>query len=273
MQLVNNPKITVITVCFNAVCDIEDTLLSVINQTYSNIDYIVVDGASKDGTVEVVSKYKNHIAQIISEPDEGIYDAMNKGILNATGEWIIFRNVGDPFSSNKVVETIFREPVNKDICFILGDSYLFNEWGYKRIKPDILEYSYKQRMPVIHPATFIRTSLHKKRLFDLKYKSSADYDFFYKCFEEGCKFEYKPIVVADFNSVGFSTINWKRAYMENGEITGADTNKVRFLAKYYYTAIRAFIGEEIIMKIPLLRNQKYNKMRRQGWKNLPIVKE
>ena len=93
----NNPKITVVTVCYNAVKDIEKTILSVVNQTYDNIEYIVVDGGSKDGTVNIIQKYEDRITKWISEPDKGIYDAMNKGILMATGDWINFMNAGDYF--------------------------------------------------------------------------------------------------------------------------------------------------------------------------------
>ena len=80
---------SIVTVCYNAVLDIEKTILSVLNQTYQNIEYIIVDGGSTDGTLDIINKYKNNISILISEPDKGVYDAMNKGIMRANGQWIL----------------------------------------------------------------------------------------------------------------------------------------------------------------------------------------
>ena len=102
----NNPKISVITVCFNAVETIEETILSVINQTYSNIEYIIIDGASTDGTVDIVNKYRDKIACFVSEPDKGIYDAMNKAVKVAKGDWLFFINSDDVFINNECLQNV-----------------------------------------------------------------------------------------------------------------------------------------------------------------------
>ena len=91
------PLITIITVAYNAVKDIENTILSVLNQTYPNIEYIIIDGGSTDGTLDIIKKYEDKISYWVSEPDKGIYDAMNKGTLKATGVWLNFMNAGDTF--------------------------------------------------------------------------------------------------------------------------------------------------------------------------------
>ena len=100
-------KISIITVCFNAVGVIEKTILSVISQTYNDVEYIIIDGGSTDGTLDIVKKYENYIAYWISEPDSGIYNAMNKGVKHATGLYCNFMNAGDFFINEKVLENIF----------------------------------------------------------------------------------------------------------------------------------------------------------------------
>ena len=120
----NNPLISVVTVSYNAVLTIEQTILSVINQTYPHIEYIIIDGGSTDGTVDIIKKYANRIAYWVSEPDKGIYDAMNKGIRTAKGEWINFMNAGDLFYSKDTLEKVFSKSINDNIKVIYGDVML-----------------------------------------------------------------------------------------------------------------------------------------------------
>ena len=101
-----NKKNSIVTVSYNAVATIESTILSVINQTYSNVEYIIIDGGSTDGTVDIIKKYQDKISYWISEPDQGIYDAMNKGLKIASGEWINFMNSGDSFVHTEVLENL-----------------------------------------------------------------------------------------------------------------------------------------------------------------------
>ena len=113
-------KISVVTVCYNSVNTIEETMLSVLNQTYPDIEYIIIDGGSTDGTVDIIRKYAARLGYWISEPDKGIYDAMNKGIAAATGDYINFMNSGDMFASNDVLSS-FKNFVSDDPEIVYGD--------------------------------------------------------------------------------------------------------------------------------------------------------
>ena len=111
----SNVKISIVTVCYNAVAVIEKTIQSVLSQTYRNIEYIVIDGASTDGTIDVLKKYQTKISCFISEPDEGIYDAMNKGLKIATGEWICFMNAGDFFYDTEVLNSMHFDEYSSNL--------------------------------------------------------------------------------------------------------------------------------------------------------------
>lgn len=119
-------KISVITVCYNAENEIEKTIESVIKQTFNDFEYIIIDGSSTDSTLNIVNNYKSSIQQIISEPDKGIYDAMNKGIKMANGEWVIMMNAGDQFASNTVLDEIFSSYIPDSIDFIYSDVLVKN---------------------------------------------------------------------------------------------------------------------------------------------------
>lgn len=121
-----NYKLSIITVCYNAENEIARTIESVLKQTFNDFEYIIVDGSSTDSTLNIVNNYKSSIQQIISEPDKGIYDAMNKGIKMANGEWVIMMNAGDQFASNTVLDEIFSSYIPDSIDFIYSDVLVKN---------------------------------------------------------------------------------------------------------------------------------------------------
>ena len=127
-----DPKISVITISYNAEKEIEKTILSVISQTYSNIEYLIIDGASKDDTMVIVNKYKDRISHIVSEPDKGIYDAMNKGVKYATGEWIVMMNAGDIFNNESVLQNIMNN-IPEGKSFLYSDFYIVGSDGKKTL--------------------------------------------------------------------------------------------------------------------------------------------
>ena len=125
--------ITIVTVVYNDKNNIEKTINSVLNQSYNSKEYIVVDGKSTDGTLEIVKKYADQISVIVSEPDRGIYDAMNKAVDLAHNEWIIFMNSGDVFADNDTLKNVFNEPISKNISFIYSDFMLVMILGRRNL--------------------------------------------------------------------------------------------------------------------------------------------
>lgn len=207
-------KISVVTICYNSEKYIENTILSVINQTYPNIEYIIIDGDSKDKTVEIIKQYGDKIDIVVSEPDKGIYDAMNKGLDKSTGDFIVFMNSGDAFYNNTVIER-FVSKIDNDTIIAHGNIMVVGSEFKYLSKPYPIEMMDK-RMTVKHQASFIRTDYHKSHPYDTRFRSSGDYDFFHKAyFKNKVKFQYIPLCVANFDNSGTSNVNFRRSFREN----------------------------------------------------------
>lgn len=208
-------KISVITVCYNAAETIEKTIQSVLGQTYRDIEYIIIDGGSTDGTIDVIRKYADKIAYWTSEPDKGIYDAMNKGIRVATGEWINFMNSGDYFSSDAVVENIFQKNSYAGVDVVYGNTWMKYAKGISFAKVKKIDYMQKG-MPFCHQSSFVRRDAIGQ--FDTNYRIAADYHFFYMSYlEKGTgTFRYIDMPVAVFDArdgVSANVINTYEEYL------------------------------------------------------------
>ncbi len=172
------PLITVITVVFNGGKYLEPTIQSVINQTYDNVEYIIIDGGSTDGTLEILNKYDKSIDYWISEKDRGISDAFNKGIILASGNWLIFLNCGDSFCNNYIFSYCvpFMPPDVNTVIYgnaLIGDS--LRVCDHKMIfNPTSISN------PICHQAVFIPTIIQRKHPFDLKYRYSMDLDLWHR---------------------------------------------------------------------------------------------
>ncbi len=159
----NKPFLSIITIVYNNAKGIERTLLSVLNQTYKPIEYIVIDGGSDDGTLDILQKYETSISKFISEPDKGIYDAMNKGLALATGDYVLFMNSGDEIYAPDTVEKVFACADNADIYY--GETEMINNklesLGRRRHKaPDEFTWkSFKYGMNISHQAIYVKRSL------------------------------------------------------------------------------------------------------------------
>lgn len=170
--------ISIITVVYNNVKDIERTILSVLKQTYSPIEYIIIDGDSTDGTINVINKYRQQIALLVSERDQGIYDAMNKGLNLATGDYVLFLNSGDELYDEDTITTIVAKGNNADIIY--GETKLIDEHqhiiGDRRHKaPAQFDWkSFKYGMNICHQAIYIKRSIAPN--YNLNYQLSADID-------------------------------------------------------------------------------------------------
>lgn len=202
------PKISIVTVCFNSAKTIEQTILSVINQTYSNIEYIIIDGKSTDGTVEIIKKYQKKIAYFVSEPDGGIYDAMNKGIEKATGDYIYFIGSDDYLVDEKIMSVVanyLKEDRNIDI--LSGGVWVLDEeQGLKKQNnPRPLMSEILAGTMLSHQGMFVRTNLMKLNMFNVEYKIAADFDFLIKCVKNNCQVEYIDDSIAYYSDQGFSS--------------------------------------------------------------------
>lgn len=201
-----NPKLSVITIVYNNVVAIERTMLSVLNQTYSNIEYIVIDGASNDGTTDIITKYKNKLAVFVSEQDRGIYDAMNKGLALATGDYVLFMNSGDEIYAPETVTDIFASAPSGDIYYGETEMYDVN-WkslGQRRHRaPEHFDWhSFKFGMNVSHQAIYIKRSLTEP--YDLQYKYSSDIDWIIKAAKKSSNIVNTHLYVAKYLVGGMS---------------------------------------------------------------------
>jgi len=212
-----NPKFSVITVCRNAAGTIEETIRSVAAQTYKNKEFIVIDGASTDGTLEILSHHKSEIDVLVSEPDKGIYDAMNKGILRATGDYLIFINADDSLYAPETLEKIAA--LNPTADLILGKQvnvFAGREEVVARGGVDVYRLVYLGA--IFHQATFFKKTLFEKfGLYDTAYKIAADGDFVAKAFLNGALWQKTSEIIAKFSCDG---ISWNSTDAEHWSVVG-----------------------------------------------------
>jgi glycosyltransferase involved in cell wall biosynthesis len=217
---VKQPLLSVITVVYNNVRDIERTIQSVTKQTYKNIEYIIIDGGSTDGTLDVVRRNLAHVAKLVSEPDKGIYDAMNKGLSMATGDYVLFMNSGDEIYGPDTVERIFNAEPGADIYY--GETEMYNQkWqslGKRRHKaPEKLTLSsFKYGMCVSHQAIYIKRAIAEP--YDLQYKLSADIDWILNALQKAEKVVNTRMYVAKYLVGGMSKKRHRQSLKERFEI-------------------------------------------------------
>ena len=242
--------VTVVTVVFNDAKQIEETLNSVINQTYDNVEYLVIDGGSTDGTLSVLGKYDDQIDYWVSECDKGIYDAMNKGIELATGGWLNFMNSGDKYFSSDVLMQIFGVWNFSNVDIIYGN----NE----------VRYPYKSRLASAgnignlwkgsqfsHQSAFIRSDLHKASRYNISNRIAADFEFFYLCYVKGRVFRYLDKTIATVSSGGLSDTNRIDSIVGFWNLQEKNTSTNIF---YIWMILKEMVKDRL-RKIPFFKNQ------------------
>lgn len=209
-------KISIVTVCFNSKEFLTKTILSVKNQKFNDYEFIVIDGGSTDGSLAVLHSNSDFIDCLISEADKGIYDAMNKALTIAKGEWIFFLNAGDEFFNNDVLF---------DASKVLDFNYGFVTGGvvYRFLTKNILTFTKQKITPFYisvahHQGTFIRTDILRNLKYSPKYKLRAETDFFFRAYRLGYKFKNTDIIFSNYDPYGVSSRISLRQFVEGFRI-------------------------------------------------------
>lgn len=222
------PTFSVITVTYNAEKVLEGTIESVLSQTYPHVEYIIIDGASKDSTLTIVEKYRPHIDTFISEPDKGLYDAMNKAIALATGEYLCFLNAGDSFHNENTLQQMI-DSIKGDVLpdVLYGETALVDSTNQfirmRRLSaPEALTWkSFKQGMLVCHQAFVAKRTLVEP--YDLRYRYSADFDWCIRVMKKASTLHHTHTTLIDYLEEGVTTHNRKASLNE----------RFRIMAKHY----------------------------------------
>lgn len=203
-------RVTVVTVCYNAIDSLRRTLEDSLRQTFADVEFVVVDGASGDGTAEYLRGISDKRVRWVSEKDNGIYDAMNKGVRMARGEWVIFMNAADTFADADVLSRVFGDAtavINADVIY--GD-VLKNG----KVKEAEAPHN-SHRMFFCHQCALVRRQLLLENPFDTKYKMSADFKFFKQMIQQQRRFMQLHFAIANFDTTGVSNSRRADGLLEN----------------------------------------------------------
>lgn len=245
----NTKKLSVITVTYNAEHTLERTLKSVREQTYPAIEHIIVDGNSNDGTVALIHRYENERLKWISEPDKGLYDAMNKGIKMATGDYLCFLNAGDTFYDTDTVQKIFAssdEGHSPDMLYgetaIVDDNGRFLHMRRLQAPKNLTWKSFKHGMVVCHQAFIVKRELVEP--YDLSYRFSADFDWCIRMMKKAKNIYNTDLILVDYLNTGMTTANRKASLRERYRIMEKHYGKVSTFLYHIWFVIRAIIKPE-----------------------------
>lgn len=238
------PSITVVTIVLNAARTIERTIKSVIAQNYPNLEYIIIDGGSTDGTLEIVDRYSNSINLILSERDSGIADAFNKGVVLSQGDWICILNADDWFDEGAL---------NRVAPFMIENTDVITAQTrfWKNSSPSYVFYSAPEKLrkdtTIGHQSVFVRRSLHEKYgLYRTDLKFASDYDFFLRTYIAGAKYKTLDFVASNMQDEGLSDTQWKAVYKEVARVQRERLNsKIAPTIRLGYKILRTNISRTL----------------------------
>jgi glycosyltransferase involved in cell wall biosynthesis len=250
-------KISIITVVFNGKKTIEDAIQSVASQTYRDIEHIVIDGGSVDGTLEILEGHRDKLAKVICEPDQGIYDAMNKGLRCATGDVIGLLNSDDQYAHPRVIDNVMKHLSVPGIEAVFADAAFIDP---KRPKAILRRYSSRHFRPTripwgwmpAHPTLFLKREVYARcGLFKPDFKIAGDFEFVARAFwRTGIRYTYLPDVLVKMNTGGVSTSGWAGTMLLNREVlracreNGIQTNMFKISSKYLLKMFE-FVGPKV----------------------------
>ena len=225
-----HPRFSIVTVTYNAENVLNDTIQSIVTQTYRNVEYIIVDGGSTDGTMHIVDRYRPMISIVVSEPDNGLYDAMNKGIALATGDYICFLNAGDAFHEDDTLQRMVHSLRGMELPDVIyGDTDIVDAEGHflhkRRLSPPkkLTWKSFENGMLVCHQAFFARTKLAKATPYDLTYRFSADFDWCVRILKQAAVTHHTHLTLIDYLNEGMTNENHQASLRE----------RFRIMSKHY----------------------------------------
>ena len=241
-------RFSIITVTYNAFQWIERTILSVISQSYPDIEYIIVDGNSTDGTLDLINKYQSSITHWLSEPDEGLYDAMNKGLQLASGDYVWFINAGDTLYSGTTVQDIVNTLACKEFPDVIyGETEITdlegNPLAMRRLRaPENLSWErFRMGMLVCHQSFLAKRTIAE--FYDLHYRFAADYDWCIRCLKKADTVFNTRLILSRFMEAGMSAVNRKEALKERYKIMCDNYGKLPTQIRHIWFALRFYTAK------------------------------
>ena len=239
MEDLKNDGISIITIVLNGESLIEETIQSVLQQKNINLEYIIIDGGSTDETLNKISKYNDKIDLVISEPDEGIYHAINRGISISKYPYVGLIHCGDCFKTD-ALSKVYKAFNSTNADIVYGDIEIKEEKNNDFIiTTHIANHKYlEKKMSIFHPATFVKLSVYKNiGVYNTEYRSAADYEFFLRLFQQNFTFVHLPFLAATFRSGGISGKNFKLSLKENYKIRYKHLGLFAAIIYFYKTII------------------------------------